>query len=237
MTPFTIRIVAILAVSLTCVTSRASAGQADGKPGPDSSVRQQPNTLPGGTSAIEVVNTQPVDIDPTSCRGESVMQISNPSDSPVNVRLHGAPGDGASGAWSITFALAGTTGDGKTSFEASLPPRSVVPIRVLVQDVTADGDQSVDVFNMGTKFAKIAVRRSPVGLALDTVVSAQNPLRAVQWREDSAGLEESGSDRLLVPLGGARGRPGLVLGGHRVGHGPALRPRRARMRARDRLFP
>ena len=170
MTPFTIRIVAILAVSLTCVTSRASAGQADGKPGPDSSVRQQPNTLPGGTSAIEVVNTQPVDIDPTSCRGESVMQISNPSDSPVNVRLHGAPGDGASGAWSITFALAGTTGDGKTSFEASLPPRSVVPIRVLVQDVTADGDQSVDVFNMGTKFAKIAVRRSPVGLALDTVV-------------------------------------------------------------------
>src|SRR5437660_8323298 len=120
------------------------------------------------TECVRLISARPIVIDPVSGSGETLLLLTNQTEKQVNAALLGVAAAPPNSSASVEFSTEAGT-NRSPLYQVSIPSKSVIRVKVLVNSVWEDGEFDVDLTNhYGTeKIGKVHVKRIPVGIKLD----------------------------------------------------------------------
>jgi hypothetical protein len=119
-------------------------------------------------SCVRLLNHPVVTVNQVTGTGEAIIYLRNETDKQVALGLIGTIKAPLNSPVVAKF-IGDSTNDNGSVYERLLPPKTVVPLHLVVQDVWEDGEFDIEVTNhYGTEVSgKVHVRRFPVSVKLD----------------------------------------------------------------------
>lgn len=128
------------------------------------------DTTAGRKSCLRLLNSPIVTVDQTNGTGDATLYFRNETSKPVSLALIGAVKTPLNSPVRIEFS-ADSKSIPTAIYEGTVPPKVMIPVRLLVENVWDDGEFDIEIANhYGTEpSGKIHARRFPVSIKLDGI--------------------------------------------------------------------